>query len=51
MGVKQKQNDLHLATVNKNFGKRSSRNKASSIGNSLPSELKEYFSSASSKTN
>ena len=31
---------MHLATDNKNFGKR----KASSIWNSLPSELKEYFS-------
>jgi len=38
------QTELHLATVNTKFVKRSWKSKASSIWNSLPRELKEYLS-------
>jgi len=37
-------NDLHVISVNKNFGKRSIKHKASMLWNQLPNELKQFLS-------
>jgi len=35
---------LHVISVNKNFGKRSIKHKASMLWNQLPNELKQFLS-------